>query len=71
MGHKQSRRFLRYAGHSFLTKLNEDPMGEDVLPSLRLTSKEELIDNEKVGRSLSCREHGMVAFRILRRKKQK
>lgn len=70
-GHKQSGRFLRYTGDSFLTQVNEDPMREDILLNLRLTTKEELTDNEKVGRTLSCREHGIVVFRILRRKMQK
>lgn len=41
-------------------------MREDTLLNLRLTTKEELTDNEKVGKSLSCSEHEMVVFGILR-----
>jgi len=45
----------------------EEPTRKGMLLDLVLTNKEKLIEDVKVGCSLSCSDHEMVEFRILRR----
>jgi len=62
----QSGRFLQSINSGFLMQVVEEPMRTGMLLDLVLTNKEELVEDVKVGGSLSCSDHEMVNFRILR-----
>jgi len=64
--HMQSRRFLQSINDNFLMQLVEEPTRRGVLLDLVLTNKEGLVEDVKVGGSLSCSDHEMVQFRIMR-----
>jgi len=51
---------------NFLMQVAEDPTRKGALLDLVLTNKEELVEDVKVGGRLSCSDHEMVEFRILR-----
>ncbi|KAM9662778.1 uncharacterized protein ACIBXB_015380 [Morphnus guianensis] len=65
-GHKQSRRFLECVADIFLLQVMEEPMRRGALLDLVLTNKEGLVENVKLKGSLSCSDHEMVEFKILR-----
>jgi len=63
--HMQFRRFLQSTDDNFLMQVVEEPMRRGALLDLKLTNKEGLVEDVKVGDSLSCSDHEMVEFRIL------
>ena len=65
-GCKQSRRFLECSGNNFLTQVIKEPRREDTLMDIIPINTEELVRDVKDEGSLSCREHDMVEFRVLR-----
>jgi len=62
----QSRRFLQSINGNFLMPVVEEPTGRGTLLDIVLMNKEGLAGDVKVGGSLSCNDHEMVKFRILR-----
>jgi len=62
----QPRRFLQSINDNFLMQVVEEPTRRGMLLDLVLTNKEGLVEDLKVGGSLSCSDHEMVEFRILR-----
>jgi len=62
----QSRRFLQSIDDNFLMQVVEEPTRKGALLDLVLTNKEGLVEDVKVGGRLSCSDHEMVEFRILR-----
>ncbi|XP_063280190.1 uncharacterized protein LOC134564864 isoform X3 [Prinia subflava] len=65
--HKQSRRFLESIDDNFLSQVVEDPTRNGVLLDLKLTNREGLIGDVKVGGSLGSSDHEIVEFSIRRR----
>ncbi|GAB0206600.1 mitochondrial enolase superfamily member 1 [Grus japonensis] len=64
--HKRSRKFLECVEDKFLLQVIEEPTRRGAMLDLVLTNKEELVGNVKLKGSLSCSDHEMVEFRILR-----
>jgi len=62
----QSRRFLQSIDDNFLMQVVEESTRKGALLDLVLTNKEGLVEDVKVGGRLSCSDHEMVEFRILR-----
>ncbi|GAB0182026.1 hypothetical protein GRJ2_000667900 [Grus japonensis] len=65
-GHKQSRRFLECIDDNFLLQVTEEPTRRGAMLDLVLINKEGLVGNAKLKGSLSCSDHEMVEFQILR-----
>ena len=63
--HTQSRRFLQSIDDNFLTQVVEKPKRRGVLLDLVLMNKEGLVEDMKIGGSLSCSDCEIVEFRIL------
>jgi len=61
----QSRRFLQSINDNFLMQVVEEPTRKGALLDLVLTNKEGLVEDVKVGGTLSSIDHEMVEFRIL------
>lgn len=68
--HKQSRRFLECVDDNFLLQVIEEPMRKGAMLDLILTNKEKFLENVKVKRNLSCSDHELVEFKILRAEKR-
>jgi len=64
--HMQSRRFLQSIDDNFMMQVVGEPTRKSALLDLVLTNKEGLVEDVKAGGSLSCSDHEMVEFRILR-----
>jgi len=62
----QSWRFLQSFNGNFLMQVLEEPTRKGTLLDPVLTNKEGLVEDMKAGGSLSCSDHEMVNFRILR-----
>ncbi|RMC20270.1 hypothetical protein DUI87_01116 [Hirundo rustica rustica] len=62
--HKQSMRFLESIDDNFLSQVMEDPTRNGVLLDLKLTNREGLIRDVKVGGSLGSIDHEIVEFTI-------
>jgi len=63
--HLQSRRFIQSIDDNLVMQMVEEPTRRALL-DLVLTNKEGLVENVKVGGSLSSSDHEMVNLRILR-----
>jgi len=63
--HAQSRRFLQSIDDNFLMQVVEDPTRRGMLLDLVLMNKEGLVEDMKIGGSLSCSDCEIVEFRIL------
>lgn len=60
---KQSRRILVCIEDNFFSQVIESPNRED---SITLTNTNELLDDIRIGGSLSCSEHAVVELTFLR-----
>ena len=67
-GHKKSKKFLECVDN-FLFQMVEEPTRKDAVLDLVLTNQEGLVSNVKFKGSLSCSDHEMVKFKILRASK--
>ncbi|PKU36537.1 glycerol kinase [Limosa lapponica baueri] len=65
-GHTKSRKFLECVDDNFLLQMVEEPMRKGAMLDLILTNKEELVGKVKFKGSLSCSDHEMAEFKILR-----
>ncbi|GAB0209619.1 hypothetical protein GRJ2_003427600 [Grus japonensis] len=65
-GHKQSRKFLECVDDNFLLQEIEEPTRRGAMLDLVPTNKEGLVGDVKLKGSLSCSDHEMVEFKILR-----
>ncbi|PKU28388.1 dtw domain-containing protein 2 [Limosa lapponica baueri] len=63
---KQSREFLECINGKFLLQVIEEPKRRGAVLDLVLTNKEGLVGNAKPKGSLSCSDHEMVEFKILK-----
>jgi len=62
----QSRRFLQSIDDNFLMQVVKESTRNRALLDLVLTNKEGQVEDMKAGDRLSCSDHEMVEFRILR-----
>jgi len=62
--HMQSRRFLQSTDDNFQIQVVKEPTRRGALLHFVLTNKEGLVEDVKVGGSLSCSDHEMGEFRI-------
>ncbi|KAK4821784.1 hypothetical protein QYF61_002200 [Mycteria americana] len=63
---RQSRRLLECIEDNFLTQVIDSLTRRDVIPDLLVTNASELISGVKIGGSLGCSDHALVAFTVLR-----
>ncbi|KAK4813526.1 hypothetical protein QYF61_009252 [Mycteria americana] len=63
---RQSRRLLECIEDNFLSQVIDSPTRGDVLLDLLVTNTSELIGDVKIGGSLSCSDHALVEFTVLR-----
>ena len=64
--HTQSGRFLQSIEGNFLMQMVEESTRRGALLDLVLTNKEGMVEDMKAGDRLSCSDHEMAEFRILR-----
>lgn len=60
-GQKQSRRFLKCIGGSFLAQMVKEMMRVDAMLNLELTTREGQVGDVNAGRSLSCSDYEMAS----------
>ncbi|KAK4810175.1 hypothetical protein QYF61_010948 [Mycteria americana] len=63
---RQSRRLLECVEDNFLSQAIDSPTRGDALLDLLVTNASDLISDVKVGGSLGCSDHALVAFAVLR-----
>ena len=68
-GHQKSKRFLECVDDNFLFQMAREPLRKGTMLDLVLTNEEGMVSNVKLKGSLSCSDHEMVEFKILRASK--